>query len=54
MIAFALGQRGPDRCYGDTRCRDAFSLGQPTPGIAIVGLDRGHDRFGSLGARRRR
>jgi hypothetical protein len=33
-----------------SRCRDVCSSRRATPGIAIVGPDRRHDRFGLLGA----
>jgi hypothetical protein len=48
------GARAAGELSATFRCRDACSRRAADPGIAIVGLDRRHDRFGRLGARWRR
>jgi hypothetical protein len=34
-----------------SRCREVWASGRATLGIAIIGLDRRHDRFGRPSAR---
>jgi hypothetical protein len=40
-----------DDRVGDISMPPSGASGRPTAGIATVGIDRGHDRFGCPGAR---